>query len=330
MDSELLAEKVQLAAFQDMGNALNQLKNIDSAKARQIFADMDSELLAEKARYLSFRNIAHSLANLYYVNIEKTTDILENLDIEFLVSRAVQEKYSTFISSMPAIAKLSPTTSNELLMRLPDKFLFQFDQLSHLRLFNRLLTCFYLSDLEQHARRLIDFGVQNMETFMSYKVLKEIAYLLYNFSHYSDVRPIINKYRTKFYGKIKSGEPSEIPSFISSIYKHNSELALELLNYTTKHIDDQSVWGACYYAISYSLAKQNEFESAILNLTQAILIFENIEDKNWLCRSYFALAKTKLETENKHEARKWAEKAITMTEANSVIQIEIYEFLNEL
>lgn len=165
---------------------------------------------------------------------------------------------------------------------------------------------------------------------MSSKVLKDLSNLINNCSHYFDINPIIETNSAKFFGKIKSGQRSEISHFIRTIYAHKSNLALEYLDYVEEHIDDKAVGGSCRYKIASLLFEQKDFSLAIQYLKQAVHIFEEVEDRDWLSKSYFALAKNNIKLENKEEAKEFAEKALIYIENKGHFQMDIQAFLSDL
>jgi len=109
---EELTLKAQQKSFGVVVQALNQLKNIDLAKARQIFADIDSELLAEKARQVTFRAMGYALNQLKNIDLAKARQIFADMDSELLAEKVRQ---ATFDAVGKALNKLKNHCTGQFL-----------------------------------------------------------------------------------------------------------------------------------------------------------------------------------------------------------------------
>ena len=70
-----------------------------------------------------------------------------------------------------------------------------------------------LSGHTEYAMKLILFAQENLDTLMK-SPLNGITNFLSLCSEYIDVKPIISKYSGKFFGKMKYGDTSHLPSFL--------------------------------------------------------------------------------------------------------------------
>ena len=242
-----------------------------------------------------------------------------------LVQKIQQEKYYIFLYYIPSIARIDAAATKQLLTGLPVEYLFQYEMLLERTNFNSLFSAFHLSGNTEYALKLIYFAKENLDTFMK-KQLNDIANFLSLCSEYIDLKPIISKYSSKFFGKMKYGDPSYIPLFLRVVHGIDKTLASEYLHYLEK-IELKETLGSCYYEIGKSLAEKEEIAGSINYLKKALLIFEEFENKNYMALTYFLLAKNEEALNHREEARTNAKKALLNAGELPGLEKEIEDFI---
>ena len=329
LELDELAQKAGTVGFAPLGQALARLNKVDENKAAAIFQELELDEIAEKARKTGFPNLQQGISQLRLVSQEKAGGIWESIELESVIPKAIDTKYSTFLCHLPGLALASPTKTRDLILQLPDEFLFQFDHLRFLANFNRLLFVFYTSECEEMAQRLATHAQGNVESFLRSKILKDLTSFLNLCSHYFDTRNVILQNREKWFGKVRYGEPSEIPYFIRVINDHDMDLASEILDYVESIIKNEGILAWCYYNMALSFAEQEDFAESTAYLKEAVPLFRETEDNGGLCCANFALAQNALKLGKTQEAKQLAGQALSYAEGQGTrdLRKEIESFI---
>jgi len=329
LELDELVEKAKKVEFGTLGKALNELNSVNSDKTRKVFDSLELDELVEKAKKVKFSRLQKGLSELRLVSQEKAGKIWESIELKLVVPDAINTKYITFLYGLPGLAQASPTKMREFILQLPDDFLFQFDYLKALYNFNRLLFVFHTCECSEAAIKLIVYAQENVHNFIRSKKLKDLASFFSICAHYFDIKNIIFQNRKKWFGKVKYGEPSEIPYFIRVINDQDTELALELLDYVRRNVEGEDILANCFYQLALSFAEQENFTESTAYLKKAIFLFQKSGDNSGLCYTTFALAQNAFKLNNIKKARQLAEQALSYARSQDIhdLQKEIESFI---
>ncbi len=107
-DSEMLLKKLEQVTFSGIGNALNQLNQVNAAKAAALFADADNEMLLKKLEQVEFTNIGCALNELNQVNAAKAAALFADADNEMLLKKLEQVEFTHIGKALNELNQVNP------------------------------------------------------------------------------------------------------------------------------------------------------------------------------------------------------------------------------
>jgi hypothetical protein len=328
--NELIGEAKRIS-FINLGGLLSDLYKVDAEKTREIFQSLELNELIGEAKRISFINLGGLLSDLYKVDAEKTREIFQNLELDKFIEDASKMEYSSLLIKLCQLVRINPAKIKDFIAQLSNDHVIQFKYLDYLPNFNNLFFTLHTCGCLENVRKLAVYAQENMEVFLRSKSLKDIANLFNNCAYYFDIENIILQNYKKWFGKVKYGEPSEIPYFIHAINNQNTEVALELFDDMEKKkiINDENILTYCYYELGVSFAELEDYTESTAYLKKAVSIFKRLKDDKGLCLTNFALAKNALESNKTQNARKLAEEALSYSRNQGMrdLQEEIEIFI---